>query len=213
LKQIATWQPRRKLPNYFCFTMNYLDILLLIPILIGAWRGFKKGFVIEIFTLLALLVGIYAGIHFSDYMATILRDSLGIETEYLPAIAFTVTFLLVGAMVYFLGKLIEKGLKIVALGMVNKIAGLFFGVVKMVFILSAALVILESYDEKGNFIPSNLKSDSLLYEPIKKTSLTVIPALKYSDLFIKMIDHEESAAEEGNEENESNENIEDNEEG
>jgi membrane protein required for colicin V production len=187
LKQIALWQPARKLPNYFCFTMNYLDILLLIPILIGAWRGYNKGFVIEIFTLLALLVGIYAGIHFSDYMAAILRDSVGIESEYLPAIAFTFTFLLVGAMVYFLGKLIEKGLKILALGMVNKIAGLFFGVVKMVFILSAGLVILESYDEKGNFIPTDLKTDSLLYEPITKTSLTAIPALKYSDLFIKMI--------------------------
>ncbi|NOQ72726.1 MAG: CvpA family protein [Crocinitomix sp.] len=187
-----------------------MDILLLIPIIIGAWRGFKKGFVIEIFTLLALLVGIYAGIHFSDYMATILRDSVGIESEYLPAIAFTITFLLVGAMVYFLGKLIEKGLKIVALGMVNKIAGLFFGVVKMVFFLSAALVILESYDEKGKFIPANLKTDSLLYEPIKKTSLTAIPALKYSDLFIKMID---SGDEEDIEETDNSENIEVNEEG
>lgn len=172
--------------------MNYLDILLLIPIIIGAWRGFKKGFVIELFTLLALLVGIYAGIHFSDYMAEILRENVGITTEYLPAIAFTVTFLLVGAMVYFAGKMIEKGLKIVALGMVNKIAGLIFGVVKMVFILSAALVILESYDEKGKFIPTDLKTNSLLYEPVKKTSLTAIPALKYSDLFIKIIDNEES---------------------
>mgnify|MGYP001942871926 CR=1 FL=1 len=192
MKQIALRQPNRKLPNYFCFTMNYLDILLLIPIIIGAWRGFKKGFVIELFTLLALLVGIYAGIHFSDYMAEILRENVGITTEYLPAIAFTVTFLLVGAMVYFAGKMIEKGLKIVALGMVNKIAGLIFGVVKMVFILSAALVILESYDEKGKFIPTDLKTNSLLYEPVKKTSLTAIPALKYSDLFIKMIDNEES---------------------
>ncbi len=192
MKQIVLRQPNRKLPNYFCFTMNYLDILLLIPIIIGAWRGFKKGFVIELFTLLALLVGIYAGIHFSDYMAEILRENVGITTEYLPAIAFTVTFLLVGAMVYFAGKMIEKGLKIVALGMVNKIAGLIFGVVKMVFILSAALVILESYDEKGKFIPTDLKTNSLLYEPVKKTSLTAIPALKYSDLFIKIIDNEES---------------------
>ena len=70
-------------------------------------------------------MGIYAGIHFSDFMATILRENVGIESEYLPAIAFTITFLLVGAMVYFAGKLVEKGLKIVALGMVNKIAGLF----------------------------------------------------------------------------------------
>ncbi len=167
----------------FVFVMNYLDILLIIPIVIGAWRGFKKGFVIEIFTLLALLVGIYAGIHFSDYMADILTQHVGIDTAYLPAISFTVTFLLVGAMVYFAGKVVEKALKLVALGTLNKFAGLFFGTVKMVFILSSAIVILESYDEKNQFIPAELKTNSFLYNPVKKTALNAIPALKYSDLF------------------------------
>lgn len=166
--------------------MNYLDILLIIPLIIGAWRGFKKGFVIEIFTLLALLVGIYAGIHFSDYMAAILTEHVSIDTAYLPAISFTVTFLLVGAMVYFAGKMIEKALRLVALGTLNKFAGLFFGTVKMLFILSSAIVILESYDEKNAFIPSDLKTESLLYSPIKKTALNGIPALKYSDLFEKI---------------------------
>ena len=46
--------------------MNFLDILILIPILYGAYKGFKHGFVIELFTLLAILVGIYVGIHFSE---------------------------------------------------------------------------------------------------------------------------------------------------
>jgi membrane protein required for colicin V production len=167
--------------------MNYLDIIFFIPIIVGAWRGFKKGLVIELFTLLALLVGIYAGIHFSDYSATLLRETFKIESNYLSPIAFTVTFLGVGAMVYFGGKMIEKGLKLVALGTLNKFAGLIFGVLKMVFILSASLVILESYDEKGKFIPEDLKKTSFLYLPLKSTSLNTIPALKYSDLFMKYV--------------------------
>ena len=82
--------------------MNYLDILLVLPLIIGAWRGFKKGLIIELFTLLALLVGIYAGIHFSDFVAGILKNNLGMTSEYVPVIAFTITFLGVGAGVYFL---------------------------------------------------------------------------------------------------------------
>ena len=174
-----------KVLNYFCLYMNYLDIIFIIPIIIGAWRGFKKGLVIELFTLLALLVGIYAGIHFSDHSAELLRETFEIESAYLAPIAFTVTFLGVGAMVYFGGKMIEKGLKLVALGTLNKFAGLLFGVIKMVFILSASLVILESYDEKGKFIPEDLKTTSILYLPLKSTSLNTIPALKYSDLFME----------------------------
>ena len=165
--------------------MNYLDILLFIPIIVGAWRGFKKGFVIEIFTLLALLVGIYAGIHFSDFMASLLKENVGLNSKYLPAISFTITFLLVGAMVFFAGKMIEKAIKVVALGMVNKLAGLFFGMTKMIFILSAGIVIIEAYDHQGHFIPKDLKSDSLLYEPIKNVSMKTIPALEESELFRK----------------------------
>ncbi|MCB9222965.1 MAG: CvpA family protein [Crocinitomicaceae bacterium] len=168
--------------------MNYLDILLFIPLVYGGWRGFKKGFIIEFFTLLALFVGIYAGIHFSDMIASLLREQLGLTSKYLPVIAFSITFLLVGAMVYFGGKMLESMIKAVALGPLNKFAGLFFGVVKMLYILSAVLVIMESIDEKNDFIPQEQKEGSLLYHPIKNTSLQTIPALRHSDLFLKAIE-------------------------
>ena len=83
--------------------MNVLDILILIPIAFGIWRGFKKGFIIELFTFLALFIGLYAGIHFSDGVASFLQEKFSITSEYLPTIAFTITFLLIGAMVYFAG--------------------------------------------------------------------------------------------------------------
>ena len=187
LKQISPTTDNGKVPHYFCQLMNYLDILLVIPLIIGAWRGFKKGLIIEFFTLLALLVGIYAGIHFSDFVSGVLKNNLGMTSQYVPVIAFTITFLGVGAAVYFAGKMLERAVSVVALSPVNKMLGLFFGMIKMLFFTSAALVILESYDEKGEFIPDDLKEKSLLYHPVKKVSLTAIPALKYSDLFVKAI--------------------------
>lgn len=168
--------------------MNYLDIILVLPLIIGAWRGFKKGFIIEIFTLLALLVGLYAGIHFSDFISGLLREYLGMTSEYVPIIAFTLVFLGVGAMVYFAGKMLERAVTAVALTPLNKFAGLVFGTIKMLFFTSAALVILESYDQKGEFLPEELKSKSLLYHPVKNVSLLTIPALRHSDLFIQAID-------------------------
>ena len=73
--------------------MNSIDILLVIPLIYGAWKGFKHGLIIEVFTLLALFVGIYVGIHFSDFTARLLREHLGLTSKYLPIIAFTITFL------------------------------------------------------------------------------------------------------------------------
>jgi membrane protein required for colicin V production len=164
--------------------MNYIDILLLIPIIYAAWKGFKHGLIIEIFTLLALFVGIYVGIHFSDFTAKYLRESLGFESKYLPIIAFTLTFLGVGAMVYFLGKTIEKIIKITQLTPLNKFAGVFFSVVKYLYLLSTVLVILESYDQRIGFFSIKTKNESLLYKPVLQVSKVTIPGMQESSIFL-----------------------------
>lgn len=165
--------------------MNFLDIIIIVPLAYAAYVGFKKGFIIAIFTLLALLIGIYAGVHFSDGLAGFVKSSLGWDSEYLPVISFTVTLLLVGAMVYFAGVLIEKAVKVVQLGLINRIAGLVFSLLKMVYILSIAFVLFESYDEKMEFFPPQTKDGSLLYQPVKNLSTQTIPGLEESTIFLK----------------------------
>ena len=173
--------------------MNSIDILLIIPLIYAAWKGFKHGLIIEVFTLLALFVGIYVGIHFSDFTAGLLREYLGLNSKYLPIIAFTITFLAVGAMVFFLGKTIEKLIKITALTPLNKFAGVFFSLLKYVYMLSTLLVILESYDEKLSFFPAKVKKESLLYSPILMVSTTTIPSLKESAIFLKNAIHSDTS--------------------
>lgn len=165
--------------------MNMIDIILIIPLLYAAWKGFKKGFIIEFFTLLALLVGIYAGIHFSDWTADKIQEGLEIEAQYLPVIAFTLTFLGVGAMVYFAGKILEKMIKVVYLSPVNKLMGIVFSLLKMIYTLSILMILVETYDERGNFIPENLKDESVLYRPVKQTATATIPAIEESSIWLK----------------------------
>ncbi len=165
--------------------MNFLDILLIVPIGYAAYQGFKHGFIIELFTLLALLVGIYVGIHFSDFTATWLKTTFSWDSPYLPVVAFTITFLGIGAMIYFAGKMIEKMVKVVHLTPVNKVFGILFAVLKMLYFLSVILVLIESYDEKGGFFPAKTKNASLLYFPVRNISTTTVPALANSTIFIQ----------------------------
>jgi len=163
--------------------MNYLDFILLIPVFFGAWKGFKKGFIIEVFTFLALFAGLYGAIHFTDFIAEILKEKLSVESEYMPIIAFVLTFLMVGAMVYFLGKMLEKAISLVALSTFNKFAGLIFGSIKLLIVSGMIVVVLESVDQKDNIISRDLKKSSLLYEPLRDMSFKALPALEESSLF------------------------------
>ena len=165
--------------------MNFVDIIIILPLLYAAWVGFRKGLIIEVFTLLALLVGIYAGIHFSDWTSNLIKDKIDIEARYLPVVAFTLTFLAVGAMVFFAGKMIERMLKVVNLSPVNRVLGLFFGVIKMLYILSILIILIETYDERGSFIPKDVKEESYLYSPVKVTASATIPAIEESTIWLK----------------------------
>lgn len=165
--------------------MNFVDIIILVPLLYAAWVGFRKGLIVEVFTLLALLVGIYAGIHFSDWTSNLIKDKIDIEGKYLPVVAFTLTFLGVGAMVFFAGKMIERMLKVVNLSPVNKIMGLVFGVIKMLYTLSILIILIETYDERGSFIPKDVKDESFLYNPVRLTASATIPAIEESTIWLK----------------------------
>lgn len=162
--------------------MNFIDIILAVFLAWGLYKGFRKGLVIEITSLVALVLGVYGGIHFSDSVADFLRKQFDWQTEYLHIISFAITFIGIIFIVYTIGKIIEKVIDIVALGLVNKIAGGAFGLLKVAFILSVILIIVESFDKKANLINEEKKENSLLYKPVCSFAAIVIPKLDLDDV-------------------------------
>jgi membrane protein required for colicin V production len=165
--------------------MNFLDALILLPLGYAAYRGFKHGLIIEVFTLMALVLGLYAGIHFSDFASDFMKKSFGWHSDWLPVISFTLVFLGVGAMVYFAGKALERVVRAASLSPINKFLGVFFAVLKMTYIVSIVIVLIDSYDERGDFFPEEKKKSSLLYYPVKKVSTTTVPGVASSTIFLK----------------------------
>ena len=45
--------------------MNYIDIVILLFLLYGAFRGFSKGLIIEVATLAGLILGVFIAIRYS----------------------------------------------------------------------------------------------------------------------------------------------------
>ena len=101
--------------------MNYIDIVILLFLLYGAFRGFSKGLIIEVATLAGLILGVFIAIRYSPFTEGILKDFLNITSRYLSYIALAVTFLLVVIAVYLLGKMLTRLVDIISLGLVNKL--------------------------------------------------------------------------------------------
>jgi membrane protein required for colicin V production len=173
--------------------MEILDILLILPLLYGAWKGFQKGFIMELFTILALVVGLYAAFNFSDKFSK--QMEFGKETHsYMPAISFIVLFLLVGAMVYFGGKALEQVLKIAQLSAFNKVVGATLGVFKWLYLTACILVFLVSFDKEEKMIKKANKENSFMYALNTGVLKYSLPGVKHTNL-INVIEIQQTANE------------------
>lgn len=151
--------------------MGKIDIILAIPLLWGAFMGFKKGLILELASLVGLILGIYGAIKFSDFTAEKLVEYVSISQEWVGLISFLVTFIVIVFSVFLFAKILDKALKLVALGMVNRLLGLLFGVLKYALILSVLLYFFETLNRQFNFVEEPKEKKSLLYEPLLKVTM------------------------------------------
>ncbi|MCD4746342.1 MAG: CvpA family protein [Bacteroidales bacterium] len=152
--------------------MNYIDIIFIVPLIWFAYRGFSKGLIIEVTSLIALILGIYFGIYFSNYAADFLTGNFNINQRYIPVISFAVTFIIIVIVVFIIGRILEKFINLIALGFFNKVAGAFFGILKAAVILSIILFIINRFDDK--FISKEKQDASFLYKPILKIAPIIL---------------------------------------
>ncbi|NNC83510.1 MAG: CvpA family protein [Flavobacteriales bacterium] len=165
---------------------HVLDIIIAIPLVWGLYKGFKKGLIIEIATLAALIAGIYGAIRFSDRAAVLLREQWEIDDRYIPILSFAVTFIVIVILVNLLGRMVEKLVDMVSLGFVNKLAGGVFSALKIAVILSVLITMVETLDEDLGMISDDLHEESVLYVPLSRLAPLIIPAVKDNEWTKKM---------------------------
>lgn len=166
--------------------VSYLDLILLIPIGWALWRGWKNGFVMEVFSMLSLFVGLYAGIHLSNWASDFLRTKMDVKSSYLPITCFITIFLVVIIGLYFLGKLITKSVKAGGAERWNQVGGAFFSLTKTILFLSVSFILFNMADARYSILPQEQKQKSYFYEPIYNFSLFVLPAMEESDFYKKL---------------------------
>jgi membrane protein required for colicin V production len=101
-----------------------IDIIFAIIIVIACIKGYQRGLIIAVFSIIAFIVGLAAALKLSAVVAGQLKGSLSVSAKWLPFISFVVVFLVVVLLVRWGGKLVEKSFQMVMLGWVNRIGGI-----------------------------------------------------------------------------------------
>jgi membrane protein required for colicin V production len=146
--------------------MNAFDIIILIPVIWFAYKGFKNGLIKEVGTLAALVLGIWGAVRLSGFTAEYIESYTNAPLEYIPLIAFGLTFLLIIVVIFLLAHLLDKFVDTLKLDWLNKAGGIVFGVLKMLLIISALMFVVNQLNSKHKFIPNQFTEESILYNPL-----------------------------------------------
>jgi membrane protein required for colicin V production len=147
-----------------------IDIAYLCLLVLAVFKGLKKGFIIAVFSLIAIVVGLAAALKLSVVVAGWLGTNTNISARFLPIMAFILVMVFVAWLVRLCGLLIEKALQIVMLGFINKTAGIILYAVLYTIILSIILF----FAVKVGFIKQDMIAASNCYNFIQPWGPTAI---------------------------------------
>jgi membrane protein required for colicin V production len=170
-----------------------IDIIFAILIVIAIIKGYQKGLIIAVFSIIAFIVGLAAALKLSATVAAYLQNNVNISGKWLPIISFTVVFLIVVLIVNLGAKLIEKSFEMALPGWVNRMGGIFFFILLYVIILSVFLF----YAEKIHLFEEATILTSKAYPFVKPWGPKVIDSFGkvvpvFKDMFARLGDYFES---------------------
>ena len=117
----------------------FIDIIAIVLIVLSIIKGFQKGLVVAIFSLLAFIIGLAAAIKLSSAVAAYFGANTSVSHRWLPIIAFVVVFFIVALLVRLGAKMIEGALRMATLGWANKLGGILFYFLLYFFVFSIVL--------------------------------------------------------------------------
>jgi membrane protein required for colicin V production len=140
--------------------LTKIDIAIGLILALGAFLGYKRGFLMELFFLLAIILGVFAGFKLMSIGMEVVQREWNADKKFLPYIAFAIIFILVLLLTILIGKRIKNSLDDTFLGKVDAIAGAFLGVTKYAFCLSVIFWLANSLKISP---PETWTSGSYLY--------------------------------------------------
>ncbi|MES2429984.1 MAG: CvpA family protein [Bacteroidota bacterium] len=166
-----------------------IDIVFAILMVVAIIKGYQKGLIIALFSVVGFIIGIAAAVKLSAAVAVYLQDHSATPARWLPILSFTIVFIIVVLLVRIGAKLIEKTFQMVMLGWVNRIGGIILYMILYTIFLSIFLF----YAAKINLISQSTIQSSQTYPYIAPWAPKVIDQFgKFIPIFKDMFTELES---------------------
>ncbi|MGE0770547.1 MAG: CvpA family protein [Cyclobacteriaceae bacterium] len=124
--------------------MNKLDWIIAVILLIGAFSGYRNGFLMGLVSLLAIVLGVFGGFKLMGEGMELLHKHFNADQSVLPYLSFIIIFVAIVILVHMIGRTLKASIDKTFLGRLDAAMGALLGLVKTTFLLSVVFWILDS---------------------------------------------------------------------
>ncbi len=146
--------------------MSWLDILILLPLLIGLVRGLMKGLIVEVSSIVAILLGFFGAKYWSATFASWLMQQFDWSETACIVVAYALLFAGIALGLNIVARLLSKLFQKIQLGWLNRLLGGIFGTAKWGIVIVALVLCVHNLDKQFQFIQPELREKSVVYTTI-----------------------------------------------
>lgn len=136
-----------------------LDLIFAVVIVLAILKGYQRGLIVGLFSLVAVIIGLAAAMKLSAVVAQYIGNAVKVSDEWLPVISFAVVFIIVVLLIRLGANAIERTIEVVMLGWLNRLGGIILYVVIYTIVFSVLLF----YAEQINLIEPETIEKSVTY--------------------------------------------------
>jgi membrane protein required for colicin V production len=140
-----------------------LDLIFAVIIVLAIFKGYQRGLIVGLFSLVAVIIGLAAAMKLSTVAAGYIGKAVKISQEWLPVISFAIVFILVVLLIRLGANAIERTVEVVMLGWLNKLGGILLYAIIYTIVFSVLLF----YAEQIKLIKPETIQQSAVYSFIQ----------------------------------------------
>lgn len=152
-------------------TINWLDVILVLPLVVGLVRGLMRGLISEIIAIVVVILGVlgarFGAPPFSAWLLTQFAWPQGV----CDVVAYTMLFLGIAILLSILTRLLTKFMRKIHLGWANRLAGGLFGIAKYGLIVLIVVFVMDRTNDAFHWLDgAQVVSDSVIYPLMVKAT-------------------------------------------
>jgi len=147
-----------------------LDLVLVVIMIVAIIKGYQRGLIVGVFSLVGIIIGLAAAIKLSAVVAGYIGKAITISHTWLPIISFIVVFIIVVLLVRLGANMLQKTVEVALLGWVNRLGGILLYIAIYLIVYSVILF----YAEQVNLVKPDTIHNSVTYTFIQPWGPKVI---------------------------------------